>query len=375
MMSRIISFLFLLSISIPSFGATALYFKSESGDYIGAGQEKLYTDADFKFKASRNYDNGVSFSINNFDTAPWGSYEWWYLDMAAPNEMLLQVGAYEGAMRYPFQDYGKPGLTLAGNGRGCNRSYGRFDVLEAVYGSNGDVLSFAADFEQHCEQPTAPALYGQIRYNSNIPISGPLRAKITLESVLNAKGCVEARGPGGADVTANGLASRDSSGGTDLSYYWQTTTGVISTDPRLTIPVGVGQTVGVQLTVKENSTGNTSTTSTPVCVSDSVAPTVTILSPAAGSVLVGDGFSVDVEVSDLVDAAITAYQLEMGLVGQYSLDPATGTGSVRMMKSATGTDPVPVTLKVTARDASGNVGVTEITVYKAHDASYHSPNR
>jgi hypothetical protein len=49
---------------------------------------------------------------------------------------------------------------------------GRFEVLEAVYGANGDVLSFAADFEQF-DWTGRRALYGQIRHNSTIPIPEP----------------------------------------------------------------------------------------------------------------------------------------------------------------------------------------------------------
>ena len=51
--------------------------------------------------------------------------------------------------------YGGSGLT------------GRFVVLEALYGSGGQVLKFAADFEQHCNDAT-PARFGAIRFNSAI---------------------------------------------------------------------------------------------------------------------------------------------------------------------------------------------------------------
>lgn len=374
-MFRLMCLLLMLGITVPSYGANVLYFKSERGDYIGGGQERIFTDADFRFGVSKNYDNGVSVWINNYATAPWGKWESWSLDTAAPNRALLQVGAYEGATRFPFQAYDKPGLSFTGSGRGCNRSYGRFDVLEVVYGTNGQVTSFAANFEQHCEWPTAPALFGQIRYNSDIPITRPLFARITVENPLNSGHCVEAADPTGASVRVNASASRDSNGGTDLSYFWQTTSGITSTDPQLALQVGLNETVDVRLTVTENSSGNSSTTSVPVCVSDTTAPTVAILSPAAGAILVGDGFSIDVKVTDSVDTNIAAYELDMGLAGQFTLDPATNEGTVRMVQAEAGSDPVPVTLTIVARDASGNVGFNRIVVYKAHDARFHAPNQ
>jgi hypothetical protein len=44
-----------------------------------------------------------------------------------------------------------PGVSLDGNGRGCNTLTGTFTVLDAVFGRNGYVQTFDATFEQHCE--------------------------------------------------------------------------------------------------------------------------------------------------------------------------------------------------------------------------------
>lgn len=78
-----------------------------------------------------------------------------------------KADAYEGATRYPFQSPTTPGLSVSGTGRGCNTLTGRFDVLEAVYGADGSVQRFAANFEQHCEGGTA-ALRGSVRYNATV---------------------------------------------------------------------------------------------------------------------------------------------------------------------------------------------------------------
>lgn len=62
-----------------------------------------------------------------------------------------------------------PGLSAFGEGRGCSFVDGRFSVLEAEYGADGEVVRFAADFEQHCER-MAPALFGFVRFNSSVPV-------------------------------------------------------------------------------------------------------------------------------------------------------------------------------------------------------------
>src|SRR5439155_925091 len=75
---------------------------------------------------------------------------------------------FPGAVRWPFQAASAPGLSVYGDGRGCNTLTGRFLVLEGTYGADGGVQSFAADFEQHCEDGV-PALFGSIRYRAGDP--------------------------------------------------------------------------------------------------------------------------------------------------------------------------------------------------------------
>jgi hypothetical protein len=139
---------------------TLLSLNSQPGDYIGQGQQRTWTAADGWFSAQSNFDNGVSLSFSGNDPSVW-----WYLDFAAPGNLRLAPGVYEQATRFPFQQATAPGLNVSGEGRGCNTLTGRFEVLEATYGPSGEVLTFAADFEQHCEGG-GPALSGSIRYNA-----------------------------------------------------------------------------------------------------------------------------------------------------------------------------------------------------------------
>ena len=141
-----------------------LFMTSTPGDYIGGGTTRLFTPADGAFTATRNFDNGVSISEIHPTFA-----QWWYLDFAAPGNGALAPGVYANATRFPFQLAADPGLSISGEGRGCNQSMGRFIVLEAAYLPDGTPTAFAADFEQHCEG-FAAALYGSIRFNSTAPL-------------------------------------------------------------------------------------------------------------------------------------------------------------------------------------------------------------
>jgi hypothetical protein len=140
---------------------TALFFRSDPGDFIGQGQQMLLTPDQARVLA-KPQSHGVEFNIQN----PAGS-QLWSLDLVPPSGASLVPGIYLNAARYPFQSSTQPGLSFSGQGRGCNMVTGSFTVLEANYDANGNVVNFAADFIQYCDSTTA-AVNGSIRYNSNI---------------------------------------------------------------------------------------------------------------------------------------------------------------------------------------------------------------
>jgi hypothetical protein len=151
------------SIPVPTSGSF-LYMNSEPGDYIGQGIEQLYTSADSSITGNLSDDGGGFFA-----SAIQGPYDhWWYVNITAPAGQQLAVGSYEDAQRYPFNSYPHPGLSIYGDGRGCNELTGRFDVDELDRAPTGELLVFQATFEQHCEGGT-PALYGRIRVENPPP--------------------------------------------------------------------------------------------------------------------------------------------------------------------------------------------------------------
>jgi len=146
----------LVPILDPNGNVNVFSIYGQPGDYISLGQT-LLTPRDGTFAVARYADNGVHISITTIDQ--------WSSDFAAANSALLTKGAYPNAQRYPFQAPGLPGLDIGGAGHGCNTLTGNFNVLQATYDTAGNVKSFAADFEQHCEG-RVPALLGSIRVNS-----------------------------------------------------------------------------------------------------------------------------------------------------------------------------------------------------------------
>jgi hypothetical protein len=144
-------------ITLPSSGSF-LYMDSEPGDYIGGAVEQLYTEADTSINGSLSLD-GNSFGASAIQA---NYTHWWYANFAAPAGQPLAIGAYENAVRWPFQSPAEPGLSIYGDGRGCNTLSGRFVVNELSRAPTGELIVFDVDFEQHCEGGPA-ALRGRLR--------------------------------------------------------------------------------------------------------------------------------------------------------------------------------------------------------------------
>ena len=166
---------------------TGLRYISTAGDYIGGGiQQTLKTpNASISIDGSNPQRVGASVSDPN---------NWWSLDFAAPTGATLAVGSYADASRYPFQSPLRPGLSMSGNGRGCNTLRGWFRVLELERDAAGTLKRLAVDFVQNCEV-NGPPLYGVLRYRSTLPLSVPTDRKSTR---LNSSHSQQSRMPSSA---------------------------------------------------------------------------------------------------------------------------------------------------------------------------------
>lgn len=92
----------------------------------------------------------------------------WRLFIRAEGANIIRQGCFERASR--FGGSGRPEIDFSFGSSGCNRAFGRFQVLELQTAPGGEVISMAVDFNQQCEQ-YGRAVAGQIRFNSTVPIS------------------------------------------------------------------------------------------------------------------------------------------------------------------------------------------------------------
>jgi len=155
----ILSFLLCTPFAFASTPQTFLSLNSQPGDYVGQGIQATFTPSDGTF-VLQAINGVIEFSFNTPDYS-----QTWDGLFEPPVGKTLVKGIYEYAQQF---HYTKPGLSVGGDGRGCNTDTGRFFVSDIAISSGGVVERLAVDFEQHCEGAT-PALYGSIRYNSTSP--------------------------------------------------------------------------------------------------------------------------------------------------------------------------------------------------------------
>ncbi|MCE7893320.1 MAG: hypothetical protein DYH12_27060 [Sorangiineae bacterium PRO1] len=135
-------------------GGNIVVFDGQSGDYIHPTDDVVTQG---KWSASHDA-NQVKISVTPSDPKQ-GIV--WYLDfnsnaLSAP----LGLGVYLDAERGPFASPGHPGLEIYGDGKGCNKLSGRFQIYQLDTSCG---LSFTASFEQSCET-TFPVLRGCVHY-------------------------------------------------------------------------------------------------------------------------------------------------------------------------------------------------------------------
>lgn len=144
------------SVSPLELAAVYVQLQSDTGDYIGGGQDYNYTQAVAVLAVTPNGGH-LSISVQ-------GAQEWTG-DFQAPDSLnQLLPGSYTDLQRYPFHDPSKGGLSWYGEGRGCNTLTGSFTIDSVLY-ATGNLAGIDLRFEQHCEGGST-ALRGKIHWRS-----------------------------------------------------------------------------------------------------------------------------------------------------------------------------------------------------------------
>ena len=160
---RSVAALFLASTAAWAQPTTALWYQGTTGSIAGTTARLLQPPTD-AFQFSSITPGGISLTVNGS-----GSNRV-TLDLAPPLGQTFEKRAYESVVRSAFRN-NSPGLDLSVSFSSCGTVHGRFAILELTLDSNFEIASFAANFEHRCETATGPATYGELRYNSTVPLT------------------------------------------------------------------------------------------------------------------------------------------------------------------------------------------------------------
>jgi hypothetical protein len=132
---------------------------SQAGDFLGAGQQYLFDSAtgSVSLEGSLTWAH-VSVSGGN-DLSGYG----FQFEFAPPSGGQLQAGEYVEARRFPFEPANLPGISIDGDGRGCDQNYGRFLIKDIHTEAGGQLDRLWLLYETRCDVPDHPALFGEIR--------------------------------------------------------------------------------------------------------------------------------------------------------------------------------------------------------------------
>jgi len=139
-----------------SLGSNVLYLAGTAGDFIHPGAETLGVGIDWAW-SSTTWDWGMPGEVHTVELDITSSEQRWHLDLSSrAMGTALAVGLYDNAMRYTIEDPGFPGLWVAGNGRGCNRLSGMFQIFDIAFDPTAEgtpeLIRISAVFRQNCEE-------------------------------------------------------------------------------------------------------------------------------------------------------------------------------------------------------------------------------
>jgi hypothetical protein len=287
---------------------------SGAGDWVGAGASEV-----FDAPGTLSLGGGLG-GVAVQTPGPNGGTFGYTLTFAPPSGQQLHVGEYNNSQRWPFEPAGSPGLDVSGDGRGCNDSYGRFVVLDIHADPSGDVDRFWALYEQHCEGPYAPPLFGEVRVGEPASTNEETVEPAAIDWPSTAPGAsgtdvpvtVEA-GPQGARITSVEI---DGDNEDDFVIDSDGCSGVtLAAGANCTIQVAVDPTVDGDLDASLVLSDRLGAVTT-VPLAMNVQPFVASVSPCAG--LPGGGTVVTISGEDFDD--VTGVQFGSQPAASFTVD-------------------------------------------------------
>lgn len=147
-----------------------VYFESQPGDFVGMGQQHLWTATDSQIQMVNRYDKILELSgqgytdVSGYFFFPSALSDWkkgFYPNATRANWMLNTTLPNPG-----------PGLDFSMDGRGCNETSGWIHIDQVSHDVDGSLAAFELRFEQLCQWST-DVLRGKIRWSKYDSVMPP----------------------------------------------------------------------------------------------------------------------------------------------------------------------------------------------------------
>ena len=181
--------------------ATSLTMVSDSADFVGQGRTYVFgTDVGTFYPSA--YANGNIVGVTMIAST---LGEGWSATFAGAGGAALAAGNDLDAVAYPNQDATHPGMAVSGDGRGCDRLSGAFQIKQITIES-GVLTQLWVRFDQHCYL-VDPALVGELRYNADTSfmVTAPIRRRVLTGQPVSFDVDAHAVAGGTASLSASGV--------------------------------------------------------------------------------------------------------------------------------------------------------------------------
>jgi hypothetical protein len=130
------------TVSVPLYGRVEL--RGAAGEFITSGRKLVLAAPTATMTLDQDGPGNVTINVAHDDKS-------WAIELSIADGARFAPRKYENAQRNWFNDRGRPGLAIAGDGHSCNEVKGSFTVTDIAYDADSRVKKLSGAALQYCD--------------------------------------------------------------------------------------------------------------------------------------------------------------------------------------------------------------------------------